>query len=172
MWIPLLIALVTVPPVSAPTRMDRLVALARLDAAVRYFHPKVATGPSNWDSLFAANVVRIADAPNATAYARWVGEMMAGLHDDVLLVGGPLRALKYNGFPSPTFAGSGGYGLLWRGATLGDVTHRIELGENVHVDVRVAEVGDTTARLTVAAAPTSAEWRAAYPTAGYRILGA
>ena len=99
-------------PTPAPTqRIERLVALARLDAAVRYFNPLVATRPSAWDSLFAANVVRIADAPSSAEYVRLVSALMADLHDDPPVRTSPQRALKYNGFPSPTFQGSGGYSL-------------------------------------------------------------
>jgi C-terminal processing protease CtpA/Prc len=159
-------------PIAPAQRIERLVALARLDAAVRYFNPAVATRASSWDSLFAANVVRIADAPTAAEYGRLVSVLMTDLRDDAPVSTSPQRALKYNGFPSPTMQGSGGYGLLWRGAGSGE-TYRVEMGENVHVDVRLSEAsGDTTASVKVAAVPTAATWRALYPSAGYRILGA
>jgi C-terminal processing protease CtpA/Prc len=160
-------------PMPAPTqRIERLVALARLDAAVRYFNPSVATRPSIWDSLFAANVVRIADAPSSGEYARLVAALMTDLHDDPPIRTSPQRALKYNGFPSPTFQGSGGYTLDWRAAGFGE-TYRVEMGENVHADVRLSEASaDATTSTKVPAVPTSAGWRAPYPSAGYRILGA
>ena len=120
---------------AASQRIERLVALARLDAAVRYFNPAVATRTSTWDSLFAANVVRIADAPNGSEYGRLVAAMMADnqlinsyawlqsgalratfrekpLHDEPPVSSSPQRALVYNGFPSPTMQTSGGYGLV------------------------------------------------------------
>jgi C-terminal processing protease CtpA/Prc len=160
------------PPPPGPRRIDRLVALARLDAAVHYFNPSVATRPSNWDSLFAANVVRIADAQDATDYASKVSSLMTALHDDPPVAKSPQRALRYNGFPSPSFQGSGGYALVWRGAGSGE-TYRVEMGEGVHADVRLSEPSsDTTAALKVPPVPTSAEWRATYPAVGYRILGA
>ena len=60
----------------------------------------------------------------------------------------------------------------WRGAGSGE-TFRVEMGENVHVDVRLSEAsGDTAAKLNALAIPTAADWRATYPSAGYRILGA
>jgi C-terminal processing protease CtpA/Prc len=46
------------------------------------------------------------------------------------------------------------------------------MGEAVDVDVRISEPGDATGTVTPIQPPTSAEWRAAYPSAGYRILGA
>src|SRR5205823_4507105 len=104
-----------------------------------------ATGASIWDSLFAANVVRIADAPSAVEYGRLVAALMNDLHDTPASTGGPQRALRYNGFPSPSFQGSGGYALGWRSAGAGE-TYRVDMGENVHVDVWLSEPsGDTTA---------------------------
>ena len=165
-------AAIIMSPPRAPQRIDRLVALARLDAAVRYFNPVVATRPSSWDSLFAANVVRIANAPTAAEYAGLVSGLMTEFHDEALASTSPQRALKYSGFPSPTMQSSGGYRLTWRGAGSGE-TYRVEMGENVHVDVRLSEAsGDTTVDVKVRAVPTAAEWRALYPSAGYRILGA
>jgi C-terminal processing protease CtpA/Prc len=156
----------------APQRLERLVALARLDAAERYFNPMVGTRASPWDSLFAANVVRIADAPTSAEYGRLVQVLMTGLHDDEPAATSPQRALEYNGFPSPVMQGSGGYGIRWRSANSGE-TYRVEMGENVHVDVRLSEApGDTTAAVRVPAVPTAAEWRAPYPSTGYRILAA
>ncbi len=154
-----------------PNRTDRLMALARLDAAVRYFHPVVATRPSSWDSLFAANAVRIADAPNATEYGRLVRALVAELDDPPMTNGVPHRALSYNGFPGPSFQSSGGYRIGWRSAGTGE-QYRVSMGEGVDVDVRISEPGDATDTVTPLPAPLSAEWRAAYPSAGYRILGA
>jgi C-terminal processing protease CtpA/Prc len=60
---------------------ERLVALARLDEAVRYFHPRVAIRASGWDSAFAQYAMRIADAPTREAYARELGALAATLRD-------------------------------------------------------------------------------------------
>lgn len=157
---------------AAPQRIERFVALARLDAAVRYFNPVVATRASSWDSLFAAHSVGIADAPTSKEYGRRVAALMDALHDDAPVGTSPQRALEYNGFPSSTMQESGGYSLRWRNAGAGE-TYWVEMGEHVHVDVRLSEAsGDTTAMLKVPAVPTTMEWRATYPSAGYRILGA
>jgi C-terminal processing protease CtpA/Prc len=162
-------------PASTPVstqRVERLVALARLDAAVHFFNPSVATRPSIWDSVFAANVVRIADAPSSQEYGRLVSALMTDLHDDPPVRTSPQGALRYNGFPSPTFQGSGGYQIEWRSAGAGE-TYRIEMGESVHADVRLS-APSTDADSTVKAppVPTSADWRQTYPPVGYRILGA
>jgi C-terminal processing protease CtpA/Prc len=175
----LVLAFVALTP--APNRTDRLMALARLDAAVRYFHPAVATRPSPWDSLFAANALRIADAPD---YARAVAALVDALGDpDTRVVGrvhgqhtptaAQYRALKYSGFPPASFPSSGGYGLTWRGAAPAE-SYRVSMGEHVDVDVRLSEPSaDTASSATIVPAPTSSpEWRAAYPSAGYRILAA
>lgn len=160
------------PAHRAPNRLDRLVAMAHLDAAVRYFNPTVATGASSWDSLFAAHVVRIADAPDAKEYRREVMALMADLHDAARSTASPQRALSYNGFPSPTFAGSGGYGLSWRRTDAAE-SYRVEMGEGVEVEVRTSESsGDLSAPVKPPVAPVSLEWRATYPSPGLRILGA
>ena len=113
----LAVALTTVTlllsPPSAAQRIDRLVALAHLDAAVRYFHPSVATNAARWDSTFAANVIAIADAPDRAEYARRIRGLMLALGDPPVQPGSPQQTLTYNGFPSPTYAGSGGYRLVW-----------------------------------------------------------
>jgi C-terminal processing protease CtpA/Prc len=62
-------------------RLDRIVALARLDAAVHFFHPAVAIRASDWDSSFAASVLRIADAGSTVAYARAIDSLIADLRD-------------------------------------------------------------------------------------------
>jgi C-terminal processing protease CtpA/Prc len=183
MLLSLITALSLLPP-SATPRLDRLVALARLDAAVHYFNPRVVTGASSWDSLFAANAIRIADAPSAAEYRRRVTSLMRDLHDDAPVTTFPQRALRYNGFPSPSFQGSGGYGIVWRSAGSGEV-YRVDMGENVSVDVRISEpvrvdVGprlgapspDTTAAVPTPQPPVTVEWRAPYPSAGYRVLAA
>ncbi|MEP6621983.1 MAG: S41 family peptidase [bacterium] len=171
MLISLIAAICLLPP-SAATRADRLVALARLDAAVHYFNPTVATGPSNWDSLFAAHAIRIADAPSSAEYARLVTALMTDLHDDAPSSTSPQHALKYNGFPSPTFQGSGGYGITWRSAGSGEVYH-VDMGEKVSVDVRLsAPSTDMTGAVIMPKAPALAEWHAPFPSAGYRILAA
>ena len=183
MVLSLITALSLLPP-SATTRLERLVSLAHLDAAVHYFNPTVATQASSWDSLFAAYAVRIADAPSAVEYGRLVAALMSALHDDPPVSTPGQRALQYNGFPSPAFQSSGGYGITWRSAGSGEV-YRVDMGENVHVGVRLSEPerlrvdiqlsgssADTTARVPPQQVPNSAEWRAPYPSAGYRILGA
>lgn len=155
---------------SASQRIERLVALAHLDAAVHYFHPAVAIRASTWDSLFAANALRIADAPLSAEYGRRVASLMDALHDEVSVATSPQRALEYDGFPSPTMPTSGAYSLRWRSAGAGE-SYRVEMGEHVHVDVRLSEASsDTSAMQKVPAVPTAVEWRISYPSAGYRIL--
>src|SRR5689334_17514142 len=167
-------------PNAAPARTERLVALARLDAAVHYFDPRVAIRTSIWDSLFAANAPSIADARDSLVYGRLISSMMRELlvwsmrelHADPLAVGAPQRGLVYDGFPNAMMQSSGGYGLRWRRAGSGE-TYRVDMGEGVHVDVPIAETsGDTTDAVHPRSPPTSAEWRATFPSVGYRILAA
>ena len=62
-------------------RLDRVAALARLDEAVHYFHPVVATRATAWDSAFADNAPRILDAPNSAQYGRAVARLLASVDD-------------------------------------------------------------------------------------------
>ena len=163
--------LVALASLQRDPRTERLVALARLDAAVRYFDPAVATRASSWDSLFASSAVRIADAPTTAEYRRLIGSTMQALHPDAPR-GGPQRALVYEGFPAAMMRSSGGYGLRWRAAGAGE-TYRVDMGEGVSVDVAVSEGSDdTTEPVSPLAPPSTVEWRAAYPARGYRILAA
>jgi C-terminal processing protease CtpA/Prc len=170
MLIPILAAALASPP-AAPPRIERLMALARLDAAVHYFHPAVATRASAWDSLFAAHAIRIADAPSRGEYGRLVRELLRESNTDVRPAGSPQRALVYEGFPTALMQGSGGYRIRWRPA--GSEAHRVDMGEGVRVDLLLSEPGDdTTSAIPAPAPPPSAEWREGYPAPGYRVLAA
>lgn len=156
----------------SPSRAERLVALARLDAAVRYFDPVVATRPSSWDSLFANNALRIADAPGESDYRRLVGALLAALHPRSPAASRPQRALLYDGFPPQGMGTSGGYTVRLRRVAASE-TYRVDMGEHVYVDVPISEgVADTTATLESLLPPDSRQWRAAYPSVGYRVLAA
>jgi C-terminal processing protease CtpA/Prc len=147
-------------------------ALARLDAAVRYFDPAVAARQSSWDSLFAANALRIIDAPTSGDYAKAIDALMVQLHSVSQRTGAPQRALVYDGFPPPGGLQSGGYGIKWRDAGSGE-TSRVEMGENAFVAVPISEPSaDTIGGAGVLMPPNSAQWRAVYPSTGYRILAA
>lgn len=166
------LAAALVGPHTAPPRTERLMALARLDAAVHYFDPAVAIRASSWDSLFAANAVRIVDARGGAEYQRLIAAMMQALHVDAPAHDAPQRALVYDGFPTAQMQSSGGYQIHWRSAGTGE-TYRVEMGEGVHVDVSISEPGaDTTESVRPLPPPSTAEWLAKYPTPGYRILAA
>lgn len=164
-------ALASAQTPNAAQRTNRLVALAHLDAAVRYFHPATATNAAPWDSLLAANVIAIANAPDRTEYGRRIASLMAALGDEPVQAGSSQRTLTYNGFPTPTASGSGGYALEWKSVSA-PVTHRVEMGEGAHADVRLSTDASGPATARVSPFPTSAAWRARYPSAGYRVLGA
>ena len=158
-------------PPGDPQRLDRLVALAHLDAAVRYFNPSVAMKAERWDSSFAANVVDIADAPDRAEYARRIAGLMLALGDVNLRPGSPQRTLAYNGFPSPISTGYRGYAIVWRNAN-GPVSYRVEMGEGAHADVPLSTDASAPDTPIVSPVPTAANWLADYPDAGHRLLGA
>src|ERR1700730_1216653 len=96
---------------TASARSERLMALARLDAAVHYFDPAVATRASAWDSLFAANALRIVDAPNSGEYGRLVTALSQAIPAETSAGSFGGRALVYDGFPNALMQSSGGYRL-------------------------------------------------------------
>ncbi len=157
-----------------PMRIDRLMALARLDAAVHYFDPAVATRESSWDALFAQGVLEIANARTSAEYGRLAHVLMEAAHTSTrngAPATEPYRALVYNGFPTALMQSSGGYSIRWRSAKPGE-TYRVDLGEGVFVDVPIAEPGDTTGTVAPQKAPTTPGWQKAFPDSGYRILAA
>jgi C-terminal processing protease CtpA/Prc len=157
---------------SPPQRIERMMALARLDAAVRYFDPSVATRPSSWDSLFVASATRIVDAPSSAEYARAIAALMSELHPAAPTRGEPQRGLTYDGFPNAATSSSGGYRIKWRSAGSGE-TYRVEMGEGASAEVPISEPGaDTTPVVNALAMPASPEWRAPFPSPGYRLLAA
>jgi len=82
-------------PADAPplaTRAKRFEQLARLDMAVHYYHPVVATTATAWDSLFAAYAPVALAAPTSTAYHDAVRKMLDGLGDALTTVIAPERA--------------------------------------------------------------------------------
>ncbi|HEY3593702.1 MAG TPA: PDZ domain-containing protein, partial [Polyangiaceae bacterium] len=97
---------------------------------------------------------------------------MRELRMNPLADGSSHHALVYTGFPNVMSPTGGGYHIAWRSAGAGE-TYRVEMEEGVHVDVPISEPsGDRTTVVKPLAPPTSAEWRAAYPSVGYRILAA
>src|SRR6476646_2971431 len=124
---------------AAPPRIERLLALAWLDAAVHYFDPAVATRASRWDSVFAANAELIANARDSRVYEKLITSLMRGLPSPVDLQnpGSPHRALVSYRCPNAMMPSSDGDGLRWRGAGSGD-TYRVDMGEGVHVDVPIS----------------------------------
>ena len=82
-----------------PSRSARLRALALLDGALDRFHPDVATRRTAWDSIFAARVVRAADAANSLAYRREVTAMLEALGDPQTRVATPARGAAWTAVP-------------------------------------------------------------------------
>ncbi len=75
--------------VKPSARTARLLALSRLDAAVHYFHPVVATRPTRWDASFARFAVAVAEASDSVAYAAALARVLATLEDPQTRVAGP-----------------------------------------------------------------------------------
>lgn len=71
------------PVIEAPraAQRARLIAMARLDGAVRYFHPRVGTTATAWDSLFGQYAVTATTARAPAIYRQQVSQMLLGLGD-------------------------------------------------------------------------------------------
>lgn len=62
-------------------RTERLAALGKLWASVKYFHPFLAYKDINWDAALLAALPKAAAARDAEEYARAVGSMLSTLSD-------------------------------------------------------------------------------------------
>lgn len=72
----------------APARWQ---ALAEVDAAVRWFHPVVATRTTPWDSVFAAHVVHAATVHDTAALRQSLTQMLAVIGDQATHVASSSR---------------------------------------------------------------------------------
>jgi hypothetical protein len=67
-----------------PTRIDRLVALAKLWAAVKYFHPYLAYRDNiDWDGALVRAIPKVDAVRNGVEYSAAVGRMLNELDDPV-----------------------------------------------------------------------------------------
>ena len=94
--------------VEEPARLDRLIALARLWAAVKYFHPYLAyRGDIDWDGAVVRAIPKVNAAKNRTEYAAAIGGMLSELNDPLTHLLGDTVATPANTASSadrqPTF---------------------------------------------------------------------
>jgi C-terminal processing protease CtpA/Prc len=84
----LLLSLILPPPVTSAqqtpadsVRYDRLAALGRLWASVKYFHPALASQRIDWDSALVAAIPLVNQASDRGTFAAAVDRMLAALRD-------------------------------------------------------------------------------------------
>jgi C-terminal processing protease CtpA/Prc len=93
---------------SESVRIDRLVALAKLWAAVKYFHPHLAYRDDiDWDGALVKAIPRVNSAQNAAEYSAAVADMLNALGDPVTHILSTPTSAPPNPSPSgerqPTF---------------------------------------------------------------------
>jgi len=69
-----------------PDRVDRLVGLARLWAAVKFFHPQLATRDLDWDGALIRAIPAVEKAADAASYRAALAGMLAVLDDPATTV--------------------------------------------------------------------------------------
>jgi C-terminal processing protease CtpA/Prc len=94
--------------VEESARIDRLVALARLWAAVKYFHPYLGyRGDIDWDAALTRAVPKVNAATNRAEYAGAIGGMLSELNDPLTHLLGATGTMPANHASSadrqPTF---------------------------------------------------------------------
>lgn len=155
-----------------PGEPDRLIATAKLWAAVNYFHPYLADGKLDWDAALVRALPSIRSAGTPAAYAAGLRTLLDALHDPSSFIsddtqnpmpGKPVRgpaviwvhrgvrpALMMVDEPPPPFTLSMGAGL----------TATLNLSEPAGV------------RVTPVSAESAQDAQPSYPGAEYRILSA
>src|SRR3954470_23333261 len=138
-------------PSSAPAETDRLLAVAKTWATVKYFHPYLADRPIDWDKALIAALPRIRSARDSAEYGSAVNAMLSVLQDPLtrVLSGGEKLELPVEIAPQRTRIH---YGLAphtngWRGFYSGIVVRSASpvsvmsqpLGSNVTASIRLSD---------------------------------
>ena len=89
-------------PQSDSSRIDRLVALAKLWAAVTYFHPYLADRTDiDWDGALVSAIPKVDSAQDRAQYSAAIADMLAVIRDPVTRVlNGAPPAPQYSAAPS------------------------------------------------------------------------
>lgn len=69
-----------------PNESDRLIATAKLWAAVNYFHPYLASGKVDWDAALVHALPAIRSANTPAAYGAALRALLDSLHDDTCFI--------------------------------------------------------------------------------------
>lgn len=73
-------------PPAFPDKTDRLVALAKTWAQVKFFHPAIATKDIDWDRALVTAIPKVEAATTTAEYRNAVQGMLAATHDPVTTV--------------------------------------------------------------------------------------
>src|ERR1700761_1138862 len=116
-WLPAAAALLLVsgcfgaPGPEFPDEAGRLMATAKLWAAVNYFHPKLASNRVDWDAALVKALPAIRSAGTAPAYATALGSLLDQLGDPSSYIsdgsGSPHAAAAMQSGPAVTWVHHG-----------------------------------------------------------------
>jgi hypothetical protein len=156
----LIAAFLWAPPAAAQQlatdslRFDRLAALGRLWATVKYFHPALADRPIDWDSALVAAVPAVTGDPGAAGTERFgavVQRMLDALGDPA----SRLATVEPAGKVSATDPGPRGRRLA-DGTWLIEVHNYADLGDYPSVADRLRAMADSARRSPRTSAPQPA----------------
>jgi C-terminal processing protease CtpA/Prc len=155
-----------------PGETDRLIATAKLWAAVNYFHPKLTQHQVNWDAALVAALPAIRTAGTPSSYAAGLRSLLDQLHDSSSFVsdGAPRQSSSRPSGPSITRVHHGVHpGLLIVDQPPPPLV--LSMGAGVTATLNLSEpVGGVS--LASPAPEFAADPRVPYPSVEYRILAA
>ncbi len=171
------------PPANS-AETDRLVAVAKVWATVKYFHPYLADRPIDWDKALIDALPGIRTAPDTAGYKSAVGSMLSVLQDPLTRVLSPGEDLKvppevtpqrtriHYGLPPHTAGWHGFYsGAIERSPAPVSVMS-LPLGSDLTASIRLSEPVAEGARPASLAKPDRDYSEDVFPSAELRVLSA
>lgn len=180
--LPLCAAGQTPAPISPET--DRLVAVAKMWATVKYFHPYLANRAIDWDKALMDALPRIRSARDTAELKAALGTMLSVLEDPLTRVTSPgetvdipsevapQRMRIHYGLPPHTKGGRGFYsGVIERSAAPVSAMSQA-LGPDLSVSIRLSEPVPTGSRRPSTPKVDEDYSADSYPSAELRLLAA
>ncbi len=172
-------------PPAVPAEIDRLIAVAKVWATVKYFHPYLADRPIDWDKALLDALPRIRSARDAAEYKTAMDAMLSVLGDPLTRVLSadeklndpseiaPQRTRIHYGLTPHTNGWRGFYsGVIDRSATPVSVLSQ-PLGEELTASIRLSEpIVKEAARGPSGVPPDRDFAEEPFPSAELRLLGA
>lgn len=171
-------------PSTNSAETDRLVAVAKIWATVKYLHPYLANRPIDWDKALMDALPRIRAARDTTEYKSAVGAMLSVLQDPLTRVLSPgeepqspseitpQRTRIHYGLAPRTNGWHGFYsGIIERSAAPVSVISQ-PLGSDLAASIRLSQPIAEGSRPVSVAKPDRDYSEDAFPSTELRVLGA